>query len=129
MEAIVLLFLFLVLLVIGVPIAFSIGLAVLAVLLYSDISVLIFAQRIANAADSFALRNHGMKALLPGRFPSRAFSTAYARKDNTYALELAAELGVQPEGARLIDGIFSRAEAAGLTDNYFPVFHRLHDRD
>lgn len=55
MEAIVLLFLFLVLLVIGVPIAFSIGLAVLAVLLYSDISVLIFAQRIANAADSFAL--------------------------------------------------------------------------
>ena len=81
------------------------------------------------SADSFALRNHGMKALLPGRFPSRAFSTAYARKDNTYALELAAELGVQPEGARLIDGIFSRAEAAGLTDNYFPVFHRLHDRD
>lgn len=55
MEAIVLLVLFMVLLVIGVPIAFSIGLAVLAVLVYSDLSVLVFVQRIANAADNFAL--------------------------------------------------------------------------
>src|SRR5690625_5224648 len=47
--------LFFLLLVIGVPIAFSIGLSVLSVLLVSDISVLIFAQRIANAADSFSL--------------------------------------------------------------------------
>jgi tripartite ATP-independent transporter DctM subunit len=49
------LLLFFVLLLIGVPIAFSIGLSVLAVLLFSDVSVLIFSQRIANAADSFAL--------------------------------------------------------------------------
>jgi tripartite ATP-independent transporter DctM subunit len=55
MEAVVLLGLFVVLLVIGVPIAFSIGLAVLAVLVYSDLTVLVFAQRIANAADNFAL--------------------------------------------------------------------------
>lgn len=55
MEAIVLLLLFMVLLVIGVPIAFSIGLAVLAVLVYSDLTVLVFVQRIANAADNFAL--------------------------------------------------------------------------
>ena len=55
MEAFVLLGLFIILLVIGVPIAFSIGLAVLAVLVYSDLSLLIFAQRIANAADNFAL--------------------------------------------------------------------------
>ena len=27
------------------------------------------------SADSFALRNHGMKAMLPGVFPERAFST------------------------------------------------------
>ena len=36
--------------------------------------------------DSFALRNHGMKSMLPGVFPTRAFSTRYARKDLTYAL-------------------------------------------
>lgn len=55
MEAIFLLILFIVLLVIGVPIAFSIGLSVLAVLVYSDLPILIFAQRVADAADNFAL--------------------------------------------------------------------------
>src|SRR5829696_6249098 len=30
------------------------------------------------SADSFALRNHGMKAIVPGVFPERAFSTEYA---------------------------------------------------
>ncbi len=33
------------------------------------------------SADSFALRNHGMKAIVPGNFPERAFSTEYALKD------------------------------------------------
>ena len=42
------------------------------------------------SADSFALRNHGMKAIVPGNFPERAFSTEYALKDLSYALELAA---------------------------------------
>ncbi|MCX7366855.1 MAG: NAD(P)-dependent oxidoreductase [Alphaproteobacteria bacterium] len=38
------------------------------------------------SADSFALRNHGMKAMLPGVFPERAFSTEYALKDLSYAI-------------------------------------------
>ena len=42
------------------------------------------------SADSFALRNHGLKAIVPGNFPERAFSTEYALKDLSYALELAA---------------------------------------
>jgi len=37
------------------------------------------------SADSFALRNHGMKAQLAGIFPERAFSTEYALKDLSYA--------------------------------------------
>src|SRR5207342_1616645 len=41
------------------------------------------------SADSFALRNHGLKAIVPGVFPERAFSTEYALKDLSYALELA----------------------------------------
>src|SRR5438093_680423 len=36
------------------------------------------------SADSFALRNHGMKAIVPGHFPERAFSTEYALKDLSY---------------------------------------------
>ena len=47
------------------------------------------------SADSFALRNHGMKAIVPGNFPERAFSTEYALKDLSYALELAARCRLQ----------------------------------
>jgi 3-hydroxyisobutyrate dehydrogenase-like beta-hydroxyacid dehydrogenase len=79
------------------------------------------------SADSFALRNHGMKAILPGEFPLRAFSTAYARKDNTYALALAEATGITARGAKLLEEVFARAQAHGLTDSYFPVFHNLHD--
>ncbi len=43
------------LLLVGIPIAFSIGLSVLCVLVVTDVPLLIFAQRAANAADSFAL--------------------------------------------------------------------------
>jgi 3-hydroxyisobutyrate dehydrogenase-like beta-hydroxyacid dehydrogenase len=39
------------------------------------------------SADSFALRNHGMKAILPGAFPHQAFSTTYLIKDLDCALE------------------------------------------
>ncbi len=42
---------------------------------------LLFETLAKGSADSFALRNHGMKAMLPDTFPERAFSTEYARKD------------------------------------------------
>ena len=53
------------------------------------------------SADSFALRNHGMKAIVPGDFPERAFSTEYALKDLSYALELAGDAGIKIRGAEL----------------------------
>src|SRR6202142_2980447 len=65
------------------------------------------------SADSFALRNHGMKAIVTGNFPERAFSTEYALKDLSYALELADDAGVKIRGAELIGkvllgrGVFS----------------------
>jgi len=73
------------------------------------------------SADSFALRNHGMKAILPGVFPERAFSTEYALKDLSYALELAADAGIKLRGAELIGKILQEAIDAGSGDNYFPV--------
>lgn len=81
-----------------------------------------------SSADSFALRNHGRKALVPGRFPERAFSTVYARKDNSYALALANAVGVHARGAQLMETVFAEAVAAGLSDQYFPVIHRLHEK-
>jgi 3-hydroxyisobutyrate dehydrogenase len=73
------------------------------------------------SADSFALRNHGMKAIVPGNFPERAFSTEYALKDLSYALELAADAGLKIRGAELIGTVLQEAIDAGSGDNYFPV--------
>jgi 3-hydroxyisobutyrate dehydrogenase len=73
------------------------------------------------SADSFALRNHGMKAIVPGVFPERAFSTEYALKDLSYALELAGEAGIRLRGAELTGKILQEAVDAGSGDNYFPV--------
>lgn len=55
MEAVIMLLVFFGLLVVGIPIAFSIGLSVLCMLTITDVPLTIFAQRVVNAADSFAL--------------------------------------------------------------------------
>ncbi|MGH6740695.1 MAG: NAD(P)-dependent oxidoreductase [Bradyrhizobium sp.] len=73
------------------------------------------------SADSFALRNHGLKAIVPGVFPERAFSTEYALKDLSYALELAGDAGIKLRGAELIGKILQEAIDAVSGDNYFPV--------
>jgi len=77
------------------------------------------------SGDSFALRNHGMKAILRGDFPGRAFSVKYALKDLKYALRLAEQTGVDASGARNVKGWFERAENAGDGDCYWPVIARL----
>ena len=51
----------------------------------------LFETLATGSADSFALRNHGMKALLRDEFPERAYSVEYALKDLGYALDLAKE--------------------------------------
>jgi len=76
------------------------------------------------SADSFALRNHGMKAIVPGNFPERAFSTEYALKDLGYALELAADAGITIRGAELIGRILQEAIDKGSGSAYFPVIAR-----
>jgi 3-hydroxyisobutyrate dehydrogenase-like beta-hydroxyacid dehydrogenase len=77
------------------------------------------------SADSFALRNHGMKAVLPGSFPERTFSVRYARKDLLYALQLAEEHGVPARGAQLVGQWFDQAIEAGVGDQYHPVISEL----
>jgi 3-hydroxyisobutyrate dehydrogenase len=76
------------------------------------------------SADSFALRNHGIKAIVPGNFPDRAFSTEYALKDLSYALELAADAGIRIRGAELIGKVLQEAIDAGSGEAYFPVIAR-----
>ena len=50
-----------------------------------------------------------MKAIVPGVFPERAFSTEYALKDLSYALELARDAGFRIRGAELIGKILQEA--------------------
>ena len=80
------------------------------------------------SADSFALRNHGLKAIVPGNFPERAFSTEYALKDLSYALELAADAGIKIPGAELVGKVLQEAIEAGSGAAYFPVIAKHIDR-
>ena len=81
------------------------------------------------SADSFALRNHGLKAIVPGIFPDRAFSTEYAQKDLAYALELATEAGIDLSGAGPIGARLQQAIDAGDGGAYFPVIARRVGKD
>lgn len=86
---------------------------------------LLFDALSKGSGDSFALRNHGMKAILRGDFPERAFSVKYAWKDLQYALRLAEQTGVDASGARNVEGWFDRAVKSGDGSRYWPVISRL----
>ncbi|MBT9523717.1 MAG: NAD(P)-dependent oxidoreductase [Rhizobacter sp.] len=88
-------------------------------------AALLFDTLSKGSADSFALRHHGMKSVLPGDYPERAFSVKYAHKDLLYALRLAHDTGVDARGARTVDGWYEQAIAAGYGDHYHPVISRL----
>ncbi|MEW6638896.1 MAG: NAD(P)-dependent oxidoreductase [Pseudomonadota bacterium] len=85
----------------------------------------LFETLMKGSADSFALRNHGMKAMLVDTFPERAFSTQYARKDLGYALDLAKSVGLTLAGAETADGLLARAAEGGFGDLYWPVVARV----
>jgi 3-hydroxyisobutyrate dehydrogenase len=79
------------------------------------------------SGDSFVLRNHGMKAMLTGVFPERAFSTRYAMKDLSYALEMADASGLDLAAGELTMTRLKRAEEAGYGDQYHPVVQKVID--
>lgn len=79
------------------------------------------------SGDSFALRSHGVKAMLPGVFPEHAFSTRYAMKDLSYALDMARDCGVDVPGAELAMERLQEAERRGMGEAYHPVVLRVID--
>lgn len=79
------------------------------------------------SGDSFALRSHGMKSMLPRDFPERAFSTHYAIKDLSYALEMAAASGLPVPGAELTMQRLRASEQAGHGEKYHPAVLLLID--
>jgi 3-hydroxyisobutyrate dehydrogenase-like beta-hydroxyacid dehydrogenase len=81
----------------------------------------VFETLMTGSADSFALRHHGMKAMLPGEYPERAFSVEYALKDMQYLLEFARQARTELKGAKQAMAALERAAGAGNSKKYFPV--------
>jgi 3-hydroxyisobutyrate dehydrogenase-like beta-hydroxyacid dehydrogenase len=77
------------------------------------------------SGDSFALRNHGLKAMAPGVFPEKAFPSTYALKDLGYAIELADQMGVEPRLPRLASQYYEAAVEKGIGSKYFPAIIEL----
>lgn len=88
-------------------------------------AALLFDTLSKGSADSFALRNHAMKAILPDSFPERAFSTEYAQKDLSYALDLAQQAGLALPAAEAARGYLAAAAEAGFGKLYWPVIARV----
>lgn len=76
------------------------------------------------SADSFALRRHGSH-MTTGDYPTDRFPTTYSRKDLTYALALAEQVGVEAAGAALVAGRFDEVIERGWGEQYSPVVYRL----
>jgi hypothetical protein len=81
----------------------------------------VFETLMTGSADSFALRHHGISAMLPDEFPERAFSVQYALKDMDYLLEFAQQAKVELTGAKNAMAALERAAVAGHRTKYFPV--------
>lgn len=80
------------------------------------------------SADSFALRNHGMKAIVPQEFPERAFPVSYAKKDLEYAVALAESVNVDACGAKNLVACFEAAIADGHGDKYAPAISLVFEK-
>jgi len=98
----------------------------LALLRYAGVDLALGFEALSKgSADSFALRNHGMKAMLTGDYPEKAFSSEYALKDIRYALRLAEEAGMFLQGADNAKEIIKKAIRAGHGKEYFPALAKI----
>jgi 3-hydroxyisobutyrate dehydrogenase-like beta-hydroxyacid dehydrogenase len=77
------------------------------------------------SGDSFVLRNHGRKAMLPRVFPDKAFPPEYVIKDISYLLELSQMLQVPTPMTELAHDYYQATSSAGYAGRYFPVVIKL----
>jgi 3-hydroxyisobutyrate dehydrogenase-like beta-hydroxyacid dehydrogenase len=77
------------------------------------------------SGDSFVLRNHGTRAMLPRSYPERSFSADYVLKDLGGVLELTAQTGVSARVTETARAYYGELVAAGSGSRYFPVLMEL----
>jgi 3-hydroxyisobutyrate dehydrogenase-like beta-hydroxyacid dehydrogenase len=81
----------------------------------------LFETMTTGSADSFVLRNHGLKSMLPGTHPLQTFPVTYILKDLAYALELAESCGVTMTGAETTVDLLKTTQAMGLAERYYTI--------
>jgi hypothetical protein len=87
---------------------------------------ILFETLAKGSADSFVLRNHGLKSLLPDTHPAHgAFPTSYIIKDLSYAIGLAESAGLHLEQAATTKRLMERTAAAGYRENYYTAVLRV----
>jgi 3-hydroxyisobutyrate dehydrogenase-like beta-hydroxyacid dehydrogenase len=79
------------------------------------------------SADSFALRNHGMKSVLVQEFPERAFPVDYMLKDMDYVQALAADANFKAVALTYGHELLSNASQLGHHTPYWPIISKLVD--
>lgn len=82
---------------------------------------MLFETMTTGSADSFVLRNHGLKSMLPATHPLQTFPVTYILKDLAYALELAESCGVTMTGAQTTVDLLKKTEALGVGDRYYTI--------
>lgn len=80
---------------------------------------LLFETLAKSSADSFALRNHGMKSLLPEQHPEQAFPVTYMLKDVRYAMALAEAAGLALQGAGTTIRLLEETAQLGFAEAYY----------
>jgi 3-hydroxyisobutyrate dehydrogenase-like beta-hydroxyacid dehydrogenase len=81
------------------------------------------------SGDSFALRNHARKAMLPRQFPEKSFPPEYVLKDISYVLELAREVGVAAHVTQLAQRYYFATATGGWSGRYYPAVIEVVDRN
>lgn len=81
------------------------------------------------SGDSFALRNHGRKSLVPREYPEKSFPPEYVVKDLTYVLELAEQADVKARVATLARRYYETTAKSGWAGRYYPAVIEVIDQD
>jgi len=81
------------------------------------------------SGDSFVLRNHGRKAMLPREFPEKSFPPEYVLKDLSYVLELASQVKLATHVAELAQRYYTATVDGGWGGRYFPAVIDIIDRN
>lgn len=80
------------------------------------------------SGDSFILRNHGMKSMVPRDFPEKSFPPEYVLKDIGYSIELAKSMGVDPQVSELAERYYKASVEHGYGGRYFPAVIDMIDK-